>query len=629
MRKIIVVALFICSTFLVGSASAEEPIDYLLHASKEDIQKLQKKYPNYTKSFEVIPMIEISLTSNELSEIRRQYSQVDVFPIREYEVAAVTDTIPEQFKLINTISAQTAPYTGKGVKVGVIDSGIDTSHKDLKVAGGICTIIPKRKCASTGELYSDDLGHGTHVAGVIAALKNGIGTIGIAPEVELYSIKTIDKGDNGRTTDIIAGIEWAMEQKIDILNMSITTPRDDPALRLMLEKAYKSGIILVAAAGNEGYSQDTVQYPAKYPTVIAVSAMKSDKTWLAGSSLGSEVELAAPGNRIMSTFPKNEYMEMSGTSMASPHVAGIAALLKERYPTMPNYKIRALLTNTAEDLGVRGRDTVFGYGLVNYKKLLDGLPIVSYFEDHGKIRIELSNVERTTNSKLNIESQNAQEISPGIWEIYKVSGNYKFNLSFKDENNNAKAHELSVQVTSPNYKDVYSGTRFAEQIAYLAHYKRTEGYPDQTFRPGQKISRAEAVALLGRVAGLNGEKKATTFGDVGINNFASGYIQSAVEKGYVAGFPDGTFRPNDVVTRAEMSLLLQQVFQFPMDESKILPFSDMTTSVTSYDAVRALTQKGIFQGYPDGTFRPGEPMTRAMYSAFLAGSERPELFKTN
>ena len=635
MKRFLFLLLLVCCVGFPMTTNAMEKAEYLIHADEKDIQVIQHEYPDYRQSFDVLPMLEISLTKDEVKDIQKQYPTAEVFPVQQYEVAATQEVVPPQFTLIQTKPEQTSPYTGKGVKIGVVDSGIDVNHSELDVKGGVCAL--GNRCPKDVP-YRDDLGHGTHVAGIIAAKKNGAGIIGVAPESELYSIKVINSDNTGTTTQIITGIEWAIKNKMDILNMSITTRRNDPALELVLNKAYENGMILVGAAGNEGYGdiQNSVMYPAKYASVIAVGAINDKQEKLYESSIGPEVELAAPGKLIKSTYPRvldlddgerDGYTLLSGTSMASPHVAGVAALLKERFPDKTNYEIRGLLTNTAKDLGKPGKDVEFGYGLVQYVDELQALPIVSYLEDKGKILVELSNVEQTKDRKLTFGNETIKEISPGKWELYKMSGDYQAELQFT-VGGKTKKFPLTILVQEPSYVDMGVERWYSKHIAYLAHHHFIFGYTDNTFKPDKRITRAEAVALLGRARDLDGLKRKTKFPDVSPNMFASGYIQSAFEAGIVKGGTDGQFRPDDIVTRGEMAILLQKAFKFPVDATQNLQFTDMSEQMASYEAVLALTQQGILQGYPDGKFKPDEPMTRATYSVFLAGAERPDIFGT-
>ncbi|REB08522.1 alkaline serine protease [Sporosarcina sp. BI001-red] len=644
MRKLGFAIILALGLLLPMQAHAEERTDWLLHGSDADLQAISQKVSPFTKEFKHAPLGEVQLTQQEVDEIRSHYPDVNIYPNREYGVAAAPAapappsqiTYPKRFTLINTTPEAIAPYTGKGVRVAVLDSGIDVTHSKLSVKGGFCA-LPKDQCAKGTVLYNDDLGHGTHVAGILSAAKASNGTMGVAPGVDLYAIKAINSYDSGRTIDIINGVEWAINNKIDILNMSITTNRDDPALKLMLEKAYATGMIIVAAAGNEedGNHSDSVQYPAKYSTVIATSAVNIYKERFLEASMGPEVELAAPGVDIFSTFPreldddgkKDGYYELSGTSMAAPHVSGIAALLKERFPEMTNIRLRSILANSAEDLGARGRDRQFGYGLVRYPSKVEEIPMMTQYTQNGRVVFELSNADKTSTRQLKIEERTISEQSPGKWETYLLPGTYKGKYAIMTNSGKQIQEDILVKIEGKSYKDVSSSKWYAPQIAYLADKELIYGFEGNVFKPDQKITRAEAVAIMGRATGLNGERSKTKFKDVNSNSFASGYIQSAQEKGYLSGFPDNTFRPNQPVTRGEMALLLQKAFTIPFDSKKASPFSDLSPKASSYEAVLALTQSGVTKGYPDGTFKPYESMTRATYSVFLAGAENPSLFR--
>ena len=644
MKRIVVSVALALGLLLPLQAHAEERTDWLLHGSDTDLQEINQKVSPFTKEFKNAPLGEVQLTQQEVEEIRTHYPDVSIYPNREYGVAEAPVspappsqiTYPKRFTLINTTPEAIAPYTGKGVRVAILDSGIDGTHSKLNVKGGFCA-LPKEQCAEGAVPYNDDLGHGTHVAGILSAAKASNGTMGVAPGVDLFAIKAINLYDSGRTVDIINGVEWAINNKIDILNMSITTNRNDPALKLMLDKAYAAGMIIVASAGNEetGDLKDSVQYPAKYPTVIATTAINYNKERFLEASIGPEVELAAPGVDIFSTFPraldddgkKDGYYELSGTSMAAPHVSGIAALLKERFPEMTNIKLRSLLANAAEDLGAKGRDKHFGYGLVRYPAKVEEIPMMTQYTQSGRVVFELSNADKTTTRQLKIEDRTINEQSPGKWETYLLPGTYKGKYAIMTNTGKQIQEDILVKIEGNSYKDVSGSKWYSPQIAYLMDKKLIYGFEGNLFKPDRKITRAEAVAIMGRAAELNGEKRKTQFKDVNPNSFASGYIQSAREKGLLGGFPDGTFRPDQPVTRGEMALLLQQAFSLQYDAKQKSPFKDMTPNVSSYQAALALTQSGVTKGFPDGTFKPQETMTRATYSVFLAGAENPSLFK--
>lgn len=252
--------------------------------------------------------------------------------------------------------------TGTGVKVAVLDTGIDLDHPDLKqnIKGGYNAINPKKS-------YNDDNGHGTHVAGIIGAVDNSIGVIGVAPNVDLYIVKVLDGYGNGYLSDVIEGLQWSVNNGMQIINMSLGTTSDNPSLHNAVKAVYDAGIIIVTSAGNLGPSENSVTYPAKYPETIAVSAVDNTDSFANFSSVGPEVDLAAPGVEILSTWNDGLYRPLSGTSMAAPHVTGTAALvLSVKGPMAPN-ELRNYLLQKAENLGLLS--TQQGTGLVDAEGL--------------------------------------------------------------------------------------------------------------------------------------------------------------------------------------------------------------------------------------------------------------------
>lgn len=267
------------------------------------------------------------------------------------------ETIPEGITRIGSPTVWASGNTGKGVNVAVIDSGI-AAHPDLVIAGGASMVAYTRS-------YSDDHGHGTHVAGTIAALGNAIGVVGVAPGANLYAVKVLNRKGSGYTSDIIKGLDWCITNKIQVINMSLGSTSANAAFQSAVEKAYAAGIVIVAAAGNDG---GAVNYPAAYPGVLAVGAVDAGDAIAYFSSRGRELDLAAPGVSIVSTYKGSAYTTMSGTSIASPHVAGAAALVLARpNSNLTNKDVVELLTNSSnvENLGDDpGWDLAYGFGLV-------------------------------------------------------------------------------------------------------------------------------------------------------------------------------------------------------------------------------------------------------------------------
>lgn len=261
-----------------------------------------------------------------------------------------------------------AYFTADPVKVAVVDTGIDTTHPDLvdNLKGGMSAVWYT-------ESYKDDNGHGSHVAGIVAAVNNSIGVIGVAPAADLYAVKVLDRKGNGYLSDIIEGLQWVVANDLDVVNMSLGTSSYSASFDSAVQQTIASGVVVVAAAGNSGPGTNTVMYPAKFPGVIAVAATDSSNSLASFSSRGPEVDLAAPGVSVFSTYKNQSYATLSGTSMASPHVAGVAALvLSSPMGTDdanfngkwdPN-EVELRLERTAQDLGATGFDTYFGNGLV-------------------------------------------------------------------------------------------------------------------------------------------------------------------------------------------------------------------------------------------------------------------------
>jgi len=215
---------------------------------------------------------------------------------------------------------------GQGVKVAVIDTGI-SRHSDLRgqVKGRVVT-------ANDGLGYSQIDGHGTHVAGTIAAVANQKGIVGVAPAVELYDIRAFSPEGHASIADVVEGINWSIENGMHIINMSFGVSEDHYALRYAVKQAAKAGIIMVASAGNNG---GALEYPAAYKEVIAVGAIDQENRLAAFSSRGSGLNLVAPGVAIKSTWPGNQYRVLDGTSMAAAHVTGLYALaLANRNPRL-------------------------------------------------------------------------------------------------------------------------------------------------------------------------------------------------------------------------------------------------------------------------------------------------------
>lgn len=251
---------------------------------------------------------------------------------------------------------------GAGVKVAVIDTGVDCTHPDLK-----CDLGAGYNVVDPGTPPMDDNQHGTHCSGTIAGRQDGKGVAGVAPRATIIPVKVLDKDGSGSLSDIVKGINWATKKGVDVISMSLGGASGSAALQRAINAALAKGVVVVAAAGNSGPDPDTVGYPAGYPGVIAVAASDSKDGVAKFSSRGAAVAFIAPGVDILSTVPGGGYAKFSGTSMACPHMAGLAALAIERGAKGPS-GVRAAFARAATKLPGLA-PTEQGAGLVDAAKL--------------------------------------------------------------------------------------------------------------------------------------------------------------------------------------------------------------------------------------------------------------------
>jgi hypothetical protein len=394
MRKIIMIVvavimmLSVASIGVVGAADkADEPviIGFEERTDKADREKLVKEHGGkVSHSYRIINAVASRIPPKAIDKLKKNPK------VKYVECDYIVNATAQQ--LTWGVDRIGAPIVhgydrGSGIKVAILDTGIDYDHPDLhdNYMGGIDYV-------NDDDDPMDDRGHGTHCAGIVAAVDNGMGVIGAAPEVSLYGVKMLDSEGHGSYSDLIAGIEWSVNNDMQVISMSISGGSPSQALQDACDAASNSGVLLVASAGNNGNpwmppgGWDNVGYPAKYESVIAVAATDSMDERPYWSSTGASVELAAPGVDINSTYWDDTYATIDGTSMACPHVSGTAALILATpedtardadndgtYETngdgvWTNNEVRAILQATADDLGDPGRDNSYGFGLVNASK---------------------------------------------------------------------------------------------------------------------------------------------------------------------------------------------------------------------------------------------------------------------
>ncbi|QNA89285.1 S8 family peptidase [Massilia sp. Dwa41.01b] len=271
---------------------------------------------------------------------------------------------------IKMVQADVLPDTNAANrKVCIIDSGLDRSHEDL--SGNTMT---GEYDSGTGWWYTDTNSHGTHVAGTIAAINNsGVGVVGVNANrrIKLHIVKVFSASGWAYSSDLATAANKCKAAGANVISMSLGGSGSSTTESNAFANIAAAGILSIAAAGNAGNSSQS--YPAGYSSVVSVAAVDEYKQWASFSQYNSKVELAGPGVQVYSTLPvaKGRYGYMSGTSMATPHVAAVAALVWSYFPTCTASQIRTSLANSAQDLGTAGRDTRYGYGLVQAKTAYD------------------------------------------------------------------------------------------------------------------------------------------------------------------------------------------------------------------------------------------------------------------
>jgi subtilisin len=308
-------------------------------------------------------------TNNGPKEILERDGEVVLINSARPAVVSDDDSLRYSQKTPWNIQAVRAPDAfsvsrGKGAVVCIIDTGVQKDHPDLEgaVIGGEST-VSSYHAGYTGNWrnhFDDDQGHGTHIAGIIAARDNGFGVVGVAPEASLYVVKALNAAGSGNFSTVSEGIRACIAHGANVINLSLGSSDESETIRSAVNDALSAGITVVAAAGNE---KSPVDFPANIPGVLAVSSMSHNFRFSYFSNRGSNVSFIAPGEDILSTFPGNQYAYNQGTSQASPHVAGVAALL-----------ISAGIKDVSEHLEARslGLDRVYqGHGLIDAKLSLD------------------------------------------------------------------------------------------------------------------------------------------------------------------------------------------------------------------------------------------------------------------
>jgi subtilisin family serine protease len=338
-------------------ATAEDPVAAKVVKLKSDVPA-----PELLKKVKADPTIELASLN-----YKRYISAVpnDEYYATDQKTYLNTVRMPQAWDVSKTTGSQI---------VAVLDTGVDAGHPDL-----VGHLVPGYNAvSSTRPNPVDDNGHGTMTLGIIAAgANNGVGVAGVGWNVKAMPVKVLDADGSGYDSDIAEGIDWAVAHGADVINMSLGGPDDNAVLHDAVARAYASGVTVVVAAGNDGNA--ALQYPASYPEVIAVAATNAGGALTDFSSYGDWVDVAAPGVDILSTGSRaltppgyEPYWYCTGTSCSAPIVAGLAALVKNKWPTFTPAQVAQRVENLARDAGPRGIDPYYGHGIVDAYAALGG-----------------------------------------------------------------------------------------------------------------------------------------------------------------------------------------------------------------------------------------------------------------
>jgi subtilisin family serine protease len=532
----------------------------------------------------------------------------------------------------------------KTVKVAILDTGVDIAHEDLK---GVFATDPSQSNAILGKHFytdktgkqasdndlSDNAGHGTHIAGIIAALtNNGLGVSGIAANARIMPVKVLDDVGYGDDANIAQGLIWAADNGARVVNMSLAGPTQSKTLADGVSYAVSKGVVVIAATGNEG--SVIPNYPAAYDGVIGVGATDSKDFWMPESNYGDYVDIVAPGVSILSTYPESrsyggtQYEAATGTSMAAGFVSGLAALILSKDSSLSGDQVKGLMMVKATDLGQTGWDKYFGYGRISADEALkfttDNVkPTVSIVSPLKNARVTAASLDLSVNASdtgsgvafidLMVNGKRTVSLSTppyrtSIW-TKDFTGTSKIEAIAYDKNGNSSISEITC--FKQTFVDVAPEFWAFQDIEALQKSKVLSGYPDGSFKPGSYVGRAEFVKML--IEGLGLPKKKTYSGyfkDVPKANWAWPYIEAAYDMGLVNGYTKTQFAPDEKIKRVEMAAILIKTGAFNIDYSG-MTFKDVAASYWGFVYVMSAKNANIIGGYPGNEFRPENAMSRA------------------
>jgi len=348
----------------------QEKTEVLVYIENEKgLKEIQDEFPEMVE-FEISNYVKINATSQEINELNQENYTGQLEPNHIFET-----TIRDSNVQINNFNYQMSPKMGENTSIAVLDTGID-EHTFLNI---------KNHRDYTGNGIGDNKGHGTHVAGIIGS-QHPIYR-GVSPRAEINDLKVLDENGQGTATSILRGMEWVIRNDIDVASLSLGSTMENcdgtDAISRIATRAHEKGVTVVAAAGNTGPENNTVMSPGCAQKPITVGAIDSQNQiahYSGRGDLSNEVikpDVVAPGTEIISTGPDNGWRRLTGTSMATPHVTGQAAILKSQNQELDNKDLKEIIKTTSDDLGYP--ENYQGSGRINLGNSSNSIANLTYY----------------------------------------------------------------------------------------------------------------------------------------------------------------------------------------------------------------------------------------------------------
>lgn len=479
------------------------------------------------------------LTKNEVKSLQKRDGIVHVEPDavmngsgKKYKKQNKVNDLQWNLEMINANKRLTRRSCSDKIKVAIIDSGIDYSS-DIDVFERK-NFIPEHDEISI--LYEDGSGHGTSVAGIIAAKNNSQGITGINENVELYSAKVLDENNQAPISRVVQAIDWAVEKGVNIINMSLGTPHYSAILHDAVKRAKDKGILIIAAAGNS----DEVEYPAAFRETLAVGAIKADGKISEDSVTDENVDVFAPGEQILSTSAFDGVMAFAGTSMAAPHVTGIAATLWQKNTKMPAEFIAGLICSSArkiEDKRSCGKGVVdLDYALQKYSKaLIEYQKLAKRHKNKGEISsTELSRV--IDRNEHNVKKYANIDIIEGRWtgtlhqELIDSSGISQSTLKVIKRGAVANDNYINGMGTYPYFHGyIGNGGNINYVSSYILLTEMAKNFYDGNYKDPSNKHNLDAnsyrkMSSIINASGINGKKWGSLLSGMSVSDKNKAYF---------------------------------------------------------------------------------------------------------